>query len=58
MELGGLEVFRDSRGGFSGQSTVRKFLGSNEHLDAAEIITAQDYKHKKTNVNGSTHIQC
>ena len=27
-------------------------------LNAAEIITVEDYKHKKTNVNGSTHIQC
>ena len=51
--------------GFSGWSTLRKSLGSKEHLDwlkidlnATEIITVQDYKHKKTSVNGSTHIQC
>ena len=41
--------------GFRGQSTLRKFLGSTEHLDwlkidsnAAQTITLQDYKHKKT----------
>ena len=27
-------------------------------LNAAKIITVQDYKHQKTNVNESTHIQC
>ena len=38
-------------GGFTGQSSLRKFEGSKEHLDwlkidlnAAEIITVQDYK--------------
>ena len=38
-------------GGFRGQSSLRKFEGSKEHLDwlnidsnAAEIITVQDYK--------------
>ena len=49
--------------GFKGRSALRKFLRSKEHLDwlkidlnAAEIITVQDYKHtKKTNMDGSTH---
>ena len=43
---------------------IRKFLGSKEHLDwhkidlnVAEIITVQDYKQKKINVNRSTHIR-
>ena len=52
-------------GGFRGQSSLRWFLGSKEYLDwlkidlnLAEIITAQDYKHKKINVNGSLDIQC
>ena len=52
-------------GGFRGEATVRKFLGSKEHLDwlkivlnVAEITTVQDYKRTKNNVNGSTHIQC
>ena len=43
---------------------LKKLAGSKEHLDwlkidlnAAKIITAQDYKQKKINVNGSTHIQ-
>ena len=51
--------------GFSGQSTLRKFLGSKEHIDwlkidlnAAELITVQNYKYKKENVNGSTYTQC
>ena len=42
-------------GGFRGRSTLRKLLGSKEHLDwlkidlnVAEIITVQDYKHTKT----------
>ena len=26
-------------------------------MNAAEIITVQDYKHTKINVNGSTHMQ-
>ena len=58
-ELGKLGVFWDCSG------SLRKFLGSKEHLvwlkidlNAAEIITVQNYKHKKTDVNGSTHIQC
>ena len=64
-ELGSMGVFWDPSGGFSGWSTLRKSLGSKEHLDwlkidlnATEIITVQDYKHKKTSVNGSTHMQC
>ena len=47
---------------FRGWSPLRKFLGSREHLDllkidlnAAEIITVQDYKCSKINVNGGTH---
>ena len=47
-----------------GLCPLRKFLGSKEHLywlkidlNAAEIITVEDYKHTKINVNGSTHIQ-
>ena len=51
---GGLGVFWDRNWGFSGQSTIRKFLSSKEHLDwhktdlnVAEIITVQDYKQKK-----------
>ena len=54
MELGGL---------VSALSLLVGFLGSNEHLDwlktyfnAAELITVQDYRHAKTNVNGSKHI--
>ena len=46
-------VFRDPTGGFRGQSTLGKSLGSKEHLDwleidlnVAEIIIALDYKHK------------
>ena len=59
---GGLVVFWEPRGGFRGWSTLRKVLGSKEHLDwfkidfnATEIITVQDYN-KKVIVNGSTHI--
>ena len=44
---------------------LRKILGSKENqnqlkidLNAAKIITIQDYKHAQNNVNGSTHIQC
>ena len=51
----GLEVFGEPSWDFRGWSTVRKFSGSKEHLDwvktdlnAAEIITTQDYKHKKS----------
>ena len=40
--------------GFRRQSPLRKFLGSNEHLEllkldlnAAKIITDEDYKHTK-----------
>ena len=53
--------------GFRGRRPLRKFLVSKEYLDwlkidlnAAEIITVQDYciKAQKINVNGSTHIQC
>ena len=62
---GGLGMFSDPSRGFRGQSTLREFFGSKEHLDwlkidlnVAEIITVQDNKHKKTNVNGSTHVQC
>ena len=50
---------------FQGQSTLRNFLGSKEHLDwlkidfnAVEIISVQDCNKKKVIVNGSTHIQC
>ena len=39
------------RGGFRGQSPLRKFLGSKEHLDwlkidfnAVEIVTIEEYK--------------
>ena len=58
-------VFWEPSRGFSGWSTLSKFLGSKEHLNrlkidlnATETITVQDYKHKKTNENGSTHMQC
>ena len=41
----------------------KKILGSKEHVDwldlnlnVAQIITVQDYKHKKTNVNGRKYI--
>ena len=51
--------------GFRGQSPLRKFWGPKEHLDwlkidlnAAEIITVQNYKPQNINVNESTHIQC
>ena len=27
-------------------------------LNVAEIITVQDYKHKKINMNGNKHIKC
>ena len=47
-------VFWEPIGAFSGWSTLKKSLGSKEHLDwlkidlnATEIITVQDYKHKK-----------
>ena len=57
--------FWDPSGVFRGWRSLRKSLGSKEHrdwlktdLNEAEIITAQDYKHKKTNVNGSTYMQC
>ena len=48
---------------FIGQSSLRKFLGSKEHLDwfkidfnAAEITIVQNYiKAGKINENGSTH---
>ena len=65
MYLGGgrVGVFQDPNRGFRGRSTLRKCLGSKEHLDwltrdlnAAKIITVKDYEHKeKANVNGSTH---
>ena len=45
-------------GGFRGRSPLRKVLGFKIDLNAAEIITVQDYKRTKINVNGSTHIQC
>ena len=42
-----------------------RLLDSKEHLDwleidlnVAEIITVQDYKHKKIEVNGRTRIEC
>ena len=47
-----------------GERKPNKFSGSKEHLDwlkidlnAAKVITAQDYKYTKINVNGSTYIQ-
>ena len=50
------------RGGLSPSVEVLDF---KEHLawlkidlNLVEIITVQDYKCKKNNVNGSTHIQC
>ena len=60
---GRVGVFQDPNRGFRGRSTLRKCLGSKEHLDwltrdlnAAKIITVKDYEHKeKANVNGSTH---
>ena len=49
--------------GFRGPSTLRKFLGSKEHLDwlkidlnVAEMITVQDYKHKKKLMWMEVHI--
>ena len=64
MELGDLGVFQNPRRVFR-RSALIKFLGSKEHLDwlkidlnTVKIITVQDYKHKKTDVNESTHIQC
>ena len=51
MELGSLRVFWDPSWSFNGQSTLRTFLDSKEHLDwlkidlnVAEIITAHNYK--------------
>ena len=53
MELGNLGRGRSEplNGGFRGQSSLRKFLGSKEHLawlkidlNVTEIITVQDYK--------------
>ena len=48
MELVGLGVFGDLSGGFSGLSSLKKFLGCKEYLDwlkidlnAAEKITVQ-----------------
>ena len=53
-KVGGSGVFWDPSWGFRGQSTLINFLGSKEHLDwlktdlnAAKIITVQDYKHIK-----------
>ena len=47
-------VCKPFSGSFRGRALVRKFLGSKEHLDwlkidlnAAEIITVQDYKRTK-----------
>ena len=54
-ELRGMGVFWDLNKGFTGRSTLRKLLDSTEHLDlpeidlnVANIITIQDYNHKKT----------
>ena len=54
-----------ANGAWGSGSVLRPQQGSKEHLvwlkidlNAAEIITGQDHKHKKTNVNGSIHIQC
>ena len=62
---GGSGVFWDPNGDFREHNTLRKYLGSEEHLDwlkidlnVAKIYSVQDYKHKKITVNGSTHIQC
>ena len=51
---GGSRAFWDTSGDFREQNTLRKYLGSEEHLDwlkidlnVAEIYTVQDYKHKK-----------
>ena len=52
-------------GGGALNPSVGHFLGSKVHLDwlkidlnVVEIITAQEYKRTKINVNGSTHKQC
>ena len=62
--VGDLGVFWDPTREFRGRITLRKFLGSKEHLDwlkidynAAEITTVQDYN-KEIDLKGSTHIQC
>ena len=36
-----------SHSGFRGQSSLRKFLGSKEHLDWLKIRTVKDYMHQK-----------
>ena len=47
-------VLWDSQQDFKGQNSLKRLLGSKEQLDwlkidlnAAKIITAHDYKHKK-----------
>ena len=45
-ELEGLGVFWDPSGGFRGQSTLRKFLGSKEHLDRLKV----DFNVTKRNI--------
>ena len=63
MVPGGYTISRKSSG--ASVNGAWKYLGSKEHLDwlkkdlnMAEIITAQDYKRTKINVNGSMHIYC
>ena len=55
MELGVWGCSETPAGALGGQSTLRKFLDSKEHLNwlkidlnVAKIITVVDYKHKLT----------
>ena len=59
----GSGVFWDPSRGFRGRSTLRKFLGSKEHLNrlkiylnVAKILTVQNYNTKKISVNGGKNI--
>ena len=52
MELGGLKCSQPLSGGFKGQSPLRKFLGSKNHLNWLKInLNAdeinEDYKRTK-----------
>ena len=59
----GVNIIWDPSRSFKGQSTLRKFLGSKEHLDwlnidlnVAEIITVQNYKHTQKPMLMEVHM--
>ena len=61
--INGAEESVGLSGSLTGVCLLRKFLGSKEHLawlkidlNVTEIITVQDYKHTKINVNGGNNI--